>query len=103
MYKIEELTNSPDIIVNEKIGYHKIYRLGNVIFGTFMIKGGSIFKYQESLIEFPFNSKTEYRGFINNKSLSSFIIWSNRNTLDYMIPHSIQIENQTNGNFYFVI
>lgn len=103
MYKIEELTNSPDIIVNEKIGYHKVYKLGNVIFGIFMIKGGSIFEYQESLIKFPFNSKTEYRGFMNNKNLSYFIIWSNRKTLDYMIPHSIQIENQTIGNFYFVI
>lgn len=40
---------------------------------------------------------------MNNKSLSYFIIWSNRNTLDYMVPNGIQIENQTIGNFYFVI
>lgn len=90
-------------MINEKIAYHKIYRSGNVIFGIFMIKGNSIFDYKETLIKFPFYSKTEYRGFMNNKSLSYFIIWSNRNTLDYMVPNGIQIENQTIGNFYFVI
>lgn len=103
LYTFEDLTNSKDIIINEKISYHKIYRLGNVIFGIFMIKGGSIFSYQEALITFPFKSKTEYRGFMNNKNLTTFMIWSNRNTLDYMIPHSIEIPNQTIGNFYFII
>lgn len=50
-----------------------------------MIHGGSIFSYEETLITFPFKSKTEYRGFMNNKNLSFFIIWSNRNTLNYRI------------------
>ena len=103
LFNVEELTNSKDITINPKLGYYKIYRLGNVIFGIFMIKGGSIFNYSEPLITFPFKSKTEYRSFMNNKSLSMFMIWKNKTTLDYMIPHGIEITNQTIGNFYFVI
>ena len=101
---LEILTNSPDIIFNEKITYPNIYKLGNIIFGFFMIKGGSVFSYLEELITFPFTSKIEMRNFsyAGNKNFG-FLISKNTNILKYYVPHSVEIGNGTTCNFMFVI
>ena len=99
----EDLTNSPDIIVNEKIGYRKFYKLGNIVFGFFLVKDGSVFEYAEKIITFPFKSKTEYRDFTKTgKKDFTYIIWNNKNSIEYLTPNGIAIGNNI-GNFYFVI
>lgn len=74
-----------------------------MIFGFVTIKGDSVFQYNETLIEFPFNSKTEHR----SKSGDTFglwtQIWSNSNKFTYMVPNNTKVPNGTICNFLFII
>ena len=104
LYKIEELTNSPDIVINEKISFYKIFKVSNMITGTFITKNTleATFDYNEALITFPFKSKIEYRGASCSGKNFTFIIFNNSNSIRYLVPNGVTVSGVL-CNFYFFI
>ena len=104
LFEIEEITNYQNIVYNEKISYKKIYKIGNMLFGAFVLNnsGDAIFHYDEVLITFPFKSKTEYRSASFGGKEFTFIVFENKNTINYLTPNGIPVGG-TICNFYFFI
>ena len=104
LVSLQVLTNSKDIVINEKITHHTIYKLGNMVFGSFVLKNSEdvIFQYNEALITFPFKSKTEYRSASVGGKEFTFIVFENKNTINYLTPNGIPVGG-TICNFYFFI
>lgn len=75
-----------------------------MVFGSFVLKnsGDVIFQYNEALITFPFKSKTEYRSASVGGKEFTFIVFENKNTINYLTPNGIPVGGTT-CNFYFFI
>ena len=103
MYRVEDITNLDGVIINNKIEYCKIFKLGNIVTGWFMIKNGSVFSYSEKLITFPFDAKSEMREYTFEGNYNFYYtIYKRQNSIRYLVPNGYVINNAM-GNFMFFI
>ena len=97
----ENLTNSKDIIFNEKIAYREIVKIGNAINVLIVTNfDNATFTYDEPMITFPFDFKYTFKiqSFsqkFNNNTVFLMVGTKNENTIKFAYPSGFNFNNTT--------
>lgn len=108
MEAFENLTYSPDIIINEKIINYEIIKSGNTITVNFITNPNSaIFTYDEPLVTFPFNLKHNVRIQSFHRTFSDSLIFlasgqKGKNTITFTAPGGYEFKNSICSFSFFI-